>query len=261
MRQLRLTIAYDGTEYVGWQVQSNGISVQERLETAWRRITGESRRIVASGRTDSGVHALGQVCGLETGSQLDDVTLVRALNAILPDDVSVLDLVTMAGGFDPIRDAVRKTYRYQIQSGRRHDVFARRFWWFVPPELDVASMKRASKQIIGRHDFECFQTAGSERLTTVRTISDLNIFERVNDPYQWVTIEVTADGFLYNMVRCIAGTLALVGLHKRPVEWVREVIDSRDRMLAGPTAPSHALILVSVHYELEHLPESTRVIQ
>jgi tRNA pseudouridine38-40 synthase len=102
---------------------------------------------------------------------------------------------------------------------------------------------------------------GSERLTTVRTISELRIIERNFDGHQWVTIEVTADGFLYNMVRCIAGTLALVGLHKRPVEWVREVIDSRDRMLAGPTAPSHALILVSVHYELEHLPESTRAIQ
>lgn len=245
MRHLKLTLAYDGANYVGWQVQPNGPSIQQQLESAWQAFSGETLRITACGRTDSGVHALGQVCSLGTANRLDVATIQRALNAILPREICVLEITEADSDFHAIRDCLQKTYRYQIQGGRWLDVFSRQYAWHLPIRLDVAAMRTAAGALIGRRDFICFQAAGSERYSTVRTIHSVEIQERDEGPFQRVAIEVTADGFLYNMVRCIAGSLALVGQGKRPVEWLEDVIRSGDRALAGPTAPPHGLFLLS----------------
>lgn len=248
MRSLKLTIAYDGTDFVGWQVQPTGRSVQAELEKAWQTITGESLRITACGRTDSGVHALGQVCSLSTGTRLDLPTIQRAINAVLPADVCLLEVVEAGADFHAIRDCVEKTYRYQIQAGRLLDVFSRRYAWHVPVSLDLAAMQTAAVHLVGRHDFAAFQATGSERYSTVRTISQAVVSEVPTDRFQRIEILLTADGFLYNMVRCIAGSLVLVGQQKRPPEWLAEVIRCKDRALAGPTAPPHGLTLLrAVH--------------
>lgn len=245
MRFLKLTISYDGTDFVGWQVQPNGRSVQAELEAAWKAITGESLRITASGRTDSGVHAAGQVCSLATESRLDVATLQRAINAVLPQDICLLETSERPDEFHAIRDCVEKTYRYQVQAGRLVDVFSRRYAWHVPVPLDTAAMQTAAQHLIGRHDFAAFQATGSERYSTVRTISRAIVCERQVDRFQRVEFDVTADGFLYNMVRCIAGSFVLVGQNKRPPEWIAEVIRSKDRAMAGPTAPANGLTLLS----------------
>jgi tRNA pseudouridine38-40 synthase len=245
MRFLKLTIAYDGTDFVGWQVQPNGRSVQSELEAAWKAITGESLRITASGRTDSGVHAAGQVCSLATETRLDVATLQRAINAVLPPDLCLLETSERPDEFHAIRDCVEKTYRYHVQAGRLVDVFARRYAWHVPVPLDAAAMQAAAQHLVGRHDFAAFQATGSERYSTVRTISQATVLERQVDRFQRVEFDVTADGFLYNMVRCIAGSLVLVGQHKRNPEWIAEVVRSKDRALAGPTAPAHGLTMLS----------------
>lgn len=248
MHLLKLTIAYDGTDFVGWQVQPNGRSVQGELERAWQAITGESLRMTACGRTDSGVHALGQVCSIATNTRLDLPTIQRAMNAVLPADLCLLEVAAAGADFHAIRDCVEKTYRYQIQAGRLLDVFSRRYAWHVPVNLDLVAMQTAAAHLVGRHDFAAFQATGSERYSTVRTISRAIVSDMPTERFQRIEIQLTADGFLYNMVRCIAGSLALVGQHKRPPEWLGEVIRSKDRAQAGPTAPPHGLtLLYAVH--------------
>ncbi|MCH2183372.1 MAG: tRNA pseudouridine(38-40) synthase TruA [Mariniblastus sp.] len=246
----KLIIAYDGTDYSGWQVQPNGITVQQRLEEAWQEVTGENARIIASGRTDAGVHAEGQVCSVESATQLDCVTLQRALNASCPDTISVLQVDWAPDGFHAIRDAVQKTYRYQIQFGHVRDPLQRQWRWFVPGLVDVEAVLQAARLLEGEHDFASFQAAGSDRKTTVRTVSRIDVRQRDHSVFSCLDIEVTADGFLYNMVRNIVGTLVRVGQGKRPPEWVQQVLDEKDRTAAGPTAPPHGLFLVHVEYDL-----------
>jgi tRNA pseudouridine38-40 synthase len=248
MRFLKLVLAYEGTHYAGWQVQPNGVSVQEVFETVWRQVTGEDRRIIASGRTDAGVHALAQVCSLETGSSLSGERLVAALNAGLPSDIRVLTVDEAPANFHAIRDAVKKTYLYRIQHGRHADLFQRSYAWHVPVTLDVTKMEQAATFLRGRHDFSAFEATGSERRDAIRHIFALSASAQERGPFREIRIEVTADGFLYNMVRNIVGTLVMVGRGKYPPEWVQEVLDSQDRSRAGPTAPAHGLFLVSVEY-------------
>lgn len=250
MRFLKLVIAYDGTNYVGWQVQPNGLAIQQVLETAWTSITQETIRITASGRTDSGVHALEQVCSLCTDSQISADKLVLALNANLPLDIRVLEANEAPINFHAIRDAVSKTYRYQIQTGNVHDVFQQRYRWFVPRRLDVAAMQQAAQHIIGKHDFSSFEATGASREDSIRTVIDLLIKPWRTDRFEFVDIEITADGFLYNMVRNIIGTLIVVGRGKKQPDWVLSVVQARDRNQAGETAPAHGLSLVTVRYQL-----------
>ncbi len=227
MRFLKLTIAYEGTAYVGWQVQPNGLSVQQVLESAWHSVTGETRRITASGRTDSGVHARGQVCSLETASRLPGPRLVAALNAWLPEDIRVLRCAAAPLNFHAIRDAISKTYRYCIQDGRQADLFQRRYCWHIPRRLDIAAMRQAAAGLTGTRDFSSFEAAGAERLDTIRTITRLEITDRPQPPFRQIEIEITADGFLYNMVRNIVGTLVVVGRGQQPPEWVSTVLQAR----------------------------------
>lgn len=248
MRHLKLTIAYDGTDYVGWQVQINGISIQQRLEEGWHSVTGEKLRISASGRTDSGVHALGQVCSLATESALPPASIVRALNAETPYDISVLSVEEAPVGFHAIRDAVQKTYNYHIQFGRILDPLRLRTCWYVPGDLEIELMRRAAKFITGEHDFASFESAGAERSTTTRNVIDLIIEDEVVHGFRGLKLTITANGFLYNMVRNIVGTLIRVGKQREEVEWVRWVRDQKDRKCAGQTAPAHGLFLDHVVY-------------
>lgn len=243
--RFKLTIAYDGTDFVGWQVQPDKRTVQGEVERAWREITSETVRVTASGRTDAGVHALGQVVGVETASELPPERLLRALNARLPDDVVVTAAEAAPANFHATHDALRKTYRYQIHNSRLRPLLDRRCVWHFPAgELDVDRMRGGAAALVGRHDFVSFETTGSERSTTVRTITRAEITQSG----ERIDIQVTGDGFLYNMVRAIAGTLVEVGRGAKPPEWVAEVIAARDRKAAGPTAPALGLMLVRVEY-------------
>ncbi|MGL4511707.1 MAG: tRNA pseudouridine(38-40) synthase TruA [Lacipirellulaceae bacterium] len=244
-RWLKLTVAYDGAAYAGWQRQPDRPTVQGTLEAAWQRITGDAPSFTASGRTDAGVHALGQVVGVATSCRTTAERLRRGLNAVLPEDVVVVAIDDAPVGFHATHDALRKTYRYQVHDGPVPPLFDRRYVWRVRSRgLDAAAMGQGGARLVGRHDFASFETTGSERASTVRTVIDLSV-TRVGPR---IDIEVTGDGFLYNMVRSIAGTLVEVGRGAKPAEWVAEVVAGRNRAAAGPTAPAQGLVLVRVEY-------------
>jgi tRNA pseudouridine38-40 synthase len=248
-RTLKLTLAYDGTDFAGWQIQPAARTVQGTVQSILARITGEPVKLVGSGRTDAGVHALGQVASFETSSRHACEIFTRALNAELPDDIAVLSVEEAPAGFHARGSARRKRYRYVIHDSGVRDVFARRYCWSVPYQLDIAAMQRGAAALLGTHDFSSFETAGSERESRVRTIFAIDIMRPFCDrPYE-LHLEVEADGFLYNMARTIAGTLMQVGRGGRPVTWVGEALVARSRSAAGPTAPAQGLFLLWVRYD------------
>jgi tRNA pseudouridine38-40 synthase len=249
MRFLKLTLAYDGTAYAGWQIQPGQSTVQGVLEAALEVISGASTRTIASGRTDAGVHALGQVVSLHTECRLAPEVLRRALNARLPHDVAVLEVAEAAEGFHAIGDARRKRYRYVIHDGPVRDVFRRDYCWQTFVRLDAEAMDRAATILCGTHDFRSFQTSGADRLTTVRTVYEVFVRRRSPPEQDLVVLEIEANGFLYNMVRTIVGSLAEIGRGARAVSWMERVLGAVDRRVAGPTAPPQGLFLVSVTYE------------
>jgi len=248
MRFFRLTLSYDGTAYVGWQVQDNGRTIQAELEAALRRITGEAIRAVASGRTDAGVHALGQVVSFHSDTRLAPEVLCKALNANLPQDIVVREVREAPAGFHAIRDAVRKRYRYVVQDGPIRDAFSRMYAWHFVHILDVPAMRAAAQLLLGKHDFSSFEASGSPRVSSVRMIHDLTVERRTGDFLERVVFEVEADGFLYNMVRNLVGSLVEVGRGRREPDWIGQVLAARDRKLAGATAPPQGLFLVNVDY-------------
>jgi tRNA pseudouridine38-40 synthase len=249
MRCIKLTLAYDGTAYAGWQVQVGESTVQGTLETAIQKITGQASRLLASGRTDAGVHALGQVAAFRTQSLLPADVLQRALNAELPHDVAVLAVEEVPGSFHPIRDAHRKRYRYVIHDGPVRDVFRRNYCWqYVHGRLDAQAMQRATAPLLGRHDFSSFQTSGAPRRHSVRNVFDLSVRRGRGEEQDLLCLEIEADGFLYNMVRAIVGTLVEVGRGARGEDWPAQVLQAADRRAAGPTAPPQGLFLVCVTY-------------
>jgi tRNA pseudouridine38-40 synthase len=249
MRCIKLTLAYDGTAYAGWQFQPGQRTLQGVLEDALHRITGETIRTLGSGRTDAGVHALGQVVSFRSDSPLSAEVLQRALNAELPSDVAVRDVSEVAENFQARHDAVSKRYRYVIYDGPVRDVFRLRFCWHCRRRLDVAVMDRAARALLGTHDFRSLQASGSQRGSTIRTIRDIQVQRSDRGRGDVVVIEVEADGFLYHMVRTIVGTLVQIGQRRRPESWMAEVLEARDRRAAGPTAPPQGLFLVRAEYE------------
>ena len=247
MRNIRVTISYDGTDFNGWQTQPGYRTVQETLEKAIADLTGEPRvRLNASGRTDAGVHAVGQVANFYTTTRHPPDVLVRAVNARLPPDVILRDAADVPEAFDANHDAVRKLYRYVIHDGAVPDIFLRRFYCPSRHRLDARAMARAAEVLKGRHDFRCFETEWPNRMSSVRTITHLAL-SRFGD---WIWLDVEADGFLYNMVRAIAGTLINVGRGYWPQEEVSAILASGDRTRAGPTAPAKGLFLMRVNYPL-----------
>jgi tRNA pseudouridine38-40 synthase len=254
----RLTIAYDGTDFVGWQRQPAGVSIQGLLEDAIAPL--EDRRVVVTGagRTDAGVHAEGQVAGIRLERDIDPATLVRAINARLPPTVRVLDAAIVPDAFHPRFDALAKTYRYRLFTGPVMSPFAVRYAWHVPGALHVDAMHEAAQMLLGEHDFSAFQSVGTDHESAVRVLyrSDLTreacpareVRPEREASAERLTYTVRGNGFLRHMVRALVGTLVEVGRRRHPADWVREVLESRDRGLAGPTAPPEGLCLVGVEY-------------
>jgi tRNA pseudouridine38-40 synthase len=248
MRTFKLTLAYDGTDFAGWQWQPRQRTVQGELQKTLKGITQEEIHCAASGRTDSGVHALGQVVSFDSETSLSPAALAKALNAELPEDILVFEVVEAPFRFHAREDAVRKRYRYVVQDGRLPDLFARKYVWHVYQRLDVEKMREAAQALVGTHDFASYESSGSRRLSTERTIYDLLVERRHAELTDRIVIEVEADGFLYNMVRNIAGTLVAVGKGKQPITFAADALAQKDRRAAGMTAPAQGLFLVGVEY-------------
>jgi len=242
----RLTLEYDGANFDGWQVQAAGSrTIQGCLEDAVERVCGQRVRVEGSGRTDAGVHALGQVASLRVESRLDAPALLRALNGVLPADVAVLGAAVAAGDFHARHDACAKLYSYRIWNGAtRSPLRAARSHW-VAPALDLTAMRAAALNFCGRHDFASLQAAGSDVVQTERTLHRL---ELAGESRGEIEIQVEGDGFLRHMVRNLTGTLIEVGLGRRAADSIPELLERRDRRLAGPTAPAQGLTLIWVSY-------------
>jgi len=248
-RTIRLRLAYLGTRYSGWQAQPGRETVQGTLADAIRRISGEEVRIRGSSRTDAGVHALDQVAAFGTAATLAPDVWVRALNAHLPPDITVLSADEPPPGFDPVSAAVRKRYRYRIHDAPWKPVLQRQFVWRWRGRLDDAAMLEAGGVLVGEHDFTSFETVPSQRVSKVRTIHWLTVTRPplADDAAgAEVWIEVEGNGFLYNMVRIIAGSLVMVGAGRRSTAWLAEALAARHRPAAGPTAPPEGLVLVAI---------------
>ena len=244
MRNLKLTLAYDGTRLVGWQRQAEGDSVQGLLEDALARFEGSPVTVHGAGRTDAGVHALGQVASVHLTCTHDVTTLTRALNAQLPEDVRVLAIEEMSADFHARFNARSKTYRYQIRHGTIADPFERAYVWHMPERLDVDGMSRGASAVVGRHDFAAFQSIGSPTRDSVRTVTR----SVITDADGRLTYEIAGDGFLRYMVRAIVGTLVEIGRGFREPESMASLLRGSARGDAGPTAPPHGLFLVRVDY-------------
>jgi tRNA pseudouridine38-40 synthase len=247
MRNIKLLLSYDGTDFSGWQRQADRRTVQQELEEALGLLTGEASTTTASGRTDAGVHALGQVVNFLTDWTHPPPVFVKGLNAYLPRDVRVLGASEVPQSFHATLDAKSKLYRYVIDNHRIADPFERRYSYHMGKPLDVPLMHEAAQSLQGRHDFRSFETHWPNRTSSVRTIHHIAV--KPVEAFVW--IEVEADGFLYNMVRAIAGTLVLVGVKHWPPERVAQALTAEDRQAAGPTAPPQGLFLVRVRYGAE----------
>ncbi len=248
-RTIRLTLAYEGTRFSGWQAQPGRATVQGTLAEAIRAVSGEEIMPRGSSRTDAGVHAMGQVVAFATEAPHEARTWVRALNARLPPDITVIDGEEAAPGFDPVWGAVSKVYRYRIHDAAWRPVLSRHLVWRWKTRLDLGAMATAAAALVGEHDFTSFETTPSTRLSKVRTIHRLDLFRRrggddLSDAELWA--EVEGNGFLHNMVRIIVGSLVMVGCGRRTPEWMAEVLAARHRPTAGPTAPPQGLVLVSI---------------
>jgi len=252
MRNIKLVIEYDGTNYCGWQTQPNGIAIQEVLEQVIEKVTQQKVSLNGSGRTDSGVHAIGQVASFTTNSSIPSEIFSLAINAFLPNDISVVRSEEVALDFHARFSAKGKTYRYYIWNDKRRSGILSNLTCHIPVALDVDKMHQAAQCFVGQHDFSAFMAQGSSIKTTVREIYSAKVFQ-VTNPFgdeigKMICIELTGSGFLYNMVRIIAGTLMEVALCKRSEVQVIEALSKGERTMAGQTMPPEGLFLYEVIY-------------
>jgi tRNA pseudouridine38-40 synthase len=245
MRNIKLLIEYDGTNYQGWQVQPKGPTLQGILEEKLGLLTGEAIQLFGSGRTDSGVHALGQVAHFKTKSQMDIRSMQRALNSLLPPDMVIQKIEEVDEDFHARRHSKSKVYEYRILNRNLRSAFQRGFVWHIPQKIKFKEMEKATRWLIGEHDFSSFRSTGSPTQTTVRRVIRAEWKKGRNG---LIRFEIEANGFLKQMVRSIVGTLVEVGKGKIKGEDLQWILDSKDRKKAGPTAPAHGLFLKEVKY-------------
>ena len=245
MRRIKLLLEYEGTRYSGWQLQPNQVSIQGVLEEKLYKITKKKTRVIGSGRTDSGVHAEGQVAHFETASTMKPREILKALNSLLPPDIVVKKVEEAQPDFHAQFSASRKTYRYTILNRDYPSALQSRVAHYIAiPTLNLTDMRKAARYLVGRKDFKSFQGSGCTAKTTVREIHRLSIAKK--DDFIRITVE--GSGFLKYMVRIIVGTLIEIGWGKWPPERMKQVLKAKDRLMAGPTAPSRGLCLVKVVY-------------
>lgn len=242
--RVKLVVAYEGTNYCGWQVQPNGITIEEVLNRELSRLLGESITVTGASRTDAGVHSLGNVAVFDTNTRMPAEKISYALNRSLPEDIVVQESSEVPQDFHPRFAKSTKTYEYRILNARFRQPLERRTSLFYHYPLDEQLMQQAADYLVGEHDFTSFSSVHAQTNSFVRTIYDLTV-ERQGE---MITIRVTGNGFLYNMVRIIAGTLLQVGAGIRPPEEMAQILSGRDRELAGPTAPAHGLTMIGIRY-------------
>ena len=250
MKRVKLTVAYDGTNYCGWQLQPNGVTIEEVLNRELSALLKESIAVIGASRTDSGVHARGNVAVFDTENRMPADKICFAVNQKLPDDIRVLASEEVPGDWHPRKANCTKTYEYKILNRKISMPLERLYSYFCYFPLDVERMRRAAEYIVGEHDFKSFCTVRTQAEDTVRTVYCLDV-DKNGD---MITIRISGSGFLYNMVRIIAGTLLKVGMGVYPPEHVAEIIAARNRQAAGQTAPAQGLTLISMEYEKE-LPD------
>ncbi len=245
MKRVRLTVAYDGTNYSGWQTQANSVAVQDVLNRHLSELLGEEIETIVASRTDAGVHALGNIAVFDTNHRMPAGKISYALNTRLPEDIRIQKSEEVAPDFHPLAVKSIKTYEYKILNRKMPLPTFRHYAHFTYVPMDVEKMREAAKYLVGEHDFKSFCGAGAQVKTTVRHVLDINIKKEED----LITIRVTGKGFLYNMVRIIAGTLMEVGRGTYPPEQVKEILAACDREAAGPTAPARGLTLVQIQYD------------
>lgn len=256
MKRIRLIVSYDGTDYVGWQVQKNGLAVEQVINEHLSRLLKEDITIIGASRTDSGVHAKGNVAVFDTDTRIPAEKIALALNQSLPDAIKIVRSEEVSPEFHPRYANCAKTYEYNILNSRVNLPLYRLYTDYVYYYLDVEKMRQAAAYLLGEHDFEAFSSSGGQQKSSVRTIHRIELSEEpldgaeLSDSFapKLVHILITGNGFLYNMVRIIAGTLEKVGMGIYPPEYVKEILDSCDRSLSAPKAPARGLTLVKIDY-------------
>ena len=254
MKRYKLIVAYDGTNYCGWQVQPEAITIEGVLNETLSKVLKEKIQVIGASRTDAGVHAYGNVAVFDSETPIPGDKLMFALNPYLPEDVRIVDSCQVPDDFHPRYCDTRKTYEYHIQNGKVLFPTQRLYSHWVTKPLDVEAMNRAGQYLVGTHDFKSFCSAKTQVQTTVRTVCDVHVEEvpassgENVDNRREIIIRVEGEGFLYNMVRIISGTLINVGLHAYPPEYVKTVLESCDRTLAGETVPAKGLFLKKIEY-------------
>ena len=252
MRRIRLTVSYDGTAYCGSQVQPNGVTIEEKLNEAVEKLTGEKSPVIFASRTDSGVHALGNIAVFDTEMRMTAEKFTFALNQRLPEDIRIRASEEVPADWHPRKQNCRKTYIYRIYNHKIPDPLLRLYSQFCYYDLDTEKMRQAVRCLTGEHDFNCFCSARSQAENTVRTIYGIEILEEaVPAGGKLITIRISGSGFLYNMVRIIAGTLLQIGSGIRPAEDMERILRARDRKNAGPVAGACGLTLASIEFQKE----------
>lgn len=244
MKRVRLIVAYDGTNYCGWQIQPNGITVEEVLNKHLSELLKEPIAIIGASRTDSGVHALGNVAVFDTNTRIPAERISFALNQRLPRDIRIQKSDEVDARWHPRYQDSIKTYEYRIQNARLQNPIRRLYTYFVYYHLDVEKMQKAGKIFIGEHDFKSFCSTRTQAETTVRKIYDFSVKKEADE----IVIRIKGNGFLYNMVRIIVGTLLRVGTGFFTPEKVEEILEAKDRMKAGPKVPPEGLTLIGIEY-------------
>ena len=246
MRNIKLIIEYDGKEYNGWQKQKNKLNIQGEIEKAIETIIGEEIELIASGRTDAGVHSLGQTANFKTESTIQIEKIPIAINSQLKKSIRIKSAEEVEENFHSRYNCKRKTYRYTINNSEQGSAIYRNLEYHMPQKLNFEEMKKAIKYFEGEHDFKAFKASGTSSKSSVRTIYSAKVIDAGNEK---IYIELTGNGFLYNMVRIISGTLVDVGCGKIKPEEIKNIIESKNRNLAGKTLPPQGLYLVNVEYE------------